>query len=55
MMFVLCFNCQQIMKSVELLSIIIVKVVLCQFKVVAIIVLQALGQVYLNFLLYLCV
>ena len=55
MMFVLCFNCQEIMKSVELLSIIIVKVVLCQFKVVANTVLQALGEVYLKFLLYLSV
>ena len=56
MMFVLCFNCQEIMKSVELLSIIIVKVVLCQFKVVANTVLQALGQVYLKFfIVFICI
>ena len=44
------------MKSVEFISIIIVKVVLCQFKVVANTVLQALGQVHVKFfIVFICI
>ena len=56
MRFVLYFNCQEIMKSVEFISIIIVKLVLCQFKLVAYTVLQALGQVYVKFfIVFICI